>query len=275
MNGCLTRSVAKAKQEMDEQRTVDKLLEYIVAVKFPQTVRIKLTKSQLLRLIKEYLDSIHAKEDPILILEEWEPKLRQQRLIGDHLVKLSPFTSEMSIEFVPSWSYLERAAELRESNIITETARRIEELTPREFEKLLSNVFSRVPWARNIRIGKISRDGGIDFEGEYIDVETGLTMVLLGQAKHWRSKVGSEPIRTFIGSMLIRAKSHRIVGVYVATGGFNDQAISTIRESPYQIFHYNLTSLAELMIKHHIGVRAMKMEGNTFEGAFWDELDER
>jgi hypothetical protein len=258
----------------DEGFTVDKLLQFIVSIKYPEVVRLRLTRLQLVQLLREYLDSVHAKADPALVLEEWEPELRQPRLIGDHLVKMNPYNSELAIEFIPYWTFLERAAELRNRNIAFETVQKIARLSPHEFERLLANVFSGVPWARNVNVGKISRDGGIDFEGEYVDSQTGLAMLLLGQAKHWKAKVGSEPVRTFVGSMVVKAKSHKLVGVYVATNGFTDDALKVIEESPYTIFPYNLSSLAALMIKNHIGVKGVKMEGYSLEDGFWDELAE-
>ena len=147
-------------------------------------------------------------------------------------MKLNAFTSELTIEFIPYWTFLERAAELRNRNIAFETIARIRALSPHEFEKLLADVFSRIPWARNVSVGKISRDGGIDFQGKYVDSQSGLAMLLLGQAKHWKAKVGSEPIRTFIGSMAVKARLHKLVGVYVATNGFTEDALEAIENSP-------------------------------------------
>src|ERR1035438_6936651 len=113
----------------EEGFAVDKLLEYIVNIRYPDVVRIRITRVQLIQLLKDYLESVHAKADAALVLEELEPELRQPRLIRDHLVKLNPFTSELTIEFIPYWTFLERAAELRNRNITIETTQRIRALS--------------------------------------------------------------------------------------------------------------------------------------------------
>ena len=50
----------------DEGFAVDKLLEYIVNIRYPDVVRLRIVRTQLLQLLKEYLESVHAKADPAL-----------------------------------------------------------------------------------------------------------------------------------------------------------------------------------------------------------------
>src|SRR5437867_3987222 len=117
-----------AKRE-EGKLSVDRLLQYIISVKFPEYIRIRLSRSQLLRLLKEYLRSIKSKQDPILVFEAWERVLRQPRLVGDRLVKLNPYNSELTIEFTPMWGFMQRAAEVRKSSLVSELCTKIRDLS--------------------------------------------------------------------------------------------------------------------------------------------------
>ena len=96
----------------------------------------------------------------------------------------------------------------------------------------MHQIFSRVAWAENVKVTGRSSDGGIDFEGMFIERQSGLKSSLYGQAKHWKSKVGSETIRTFIGFVAVKetSKFRSSVGVYACTGGFSEEAQNANQE---------------------------------------------
>jgi restriction system protein len=99
-------------------------------------------------------------------------------------------------------------------------------------------------------IGK-SGDGGID--GVIDQDPLGLDRVYL-QAKRYKSDLAvSEPeIRAFSGS-LGAAKANK--GVFVTTSYFTKPAIDFAERHPFKMVLIDGTQLAELMIRHNVGVR--------------------
>lgn len=210
--------------------------------------------------------------DARIVFEEFEGQLRKPRLIGDWAAVYSVYADAIVLEYVPDWSQIERAVDIRGAGLLKELYETVSSLSPTQFAYFLSQLFSQVTWAAEVRVeNRISRDGGVDFEGHYVYQDQERTP-MFGQAKHWKGKVGSEGIRTFIGSVLTRVKGRACVGVYVCTGGFTADALETIRNSPFKLLRYDLQGLTRLMIDANVGVRPVHLEGAKLDRSFWDEI---
>ena len=255
-----------------EESSLLSFLDSIIR-QFPVKTSIKISKSDLKESLKNYLSQSGIDEDPDLAFEDMEPLLRRSFLVKNHLVHYSVYTETLTIEIVPTLQVMNRSAETYSINLKSSVIKAISDLSFDEFECLMKEVFQKVPWAEKVNITKRSRDGGIDFQGIYIDYKSGLRMKLFGQAKHWASKVGSEILRTFIGSISVQSRSPSI-GVFVSTGGYTVDAHTVMLKSPVKILSYDIDKLADLMIEHGVGVRNFVIEGKIIDELFWKEIKE-
>lgn len=250
-------------------------LEFLAISENHESHSIKLTRSQLIERLALFLQRSKIKDDVDLVFEVWERSLREQSTLvrGRYYIHYNIYTEVLTIELLPTVNAMKRVAEIYSASLKPMTIKRIEDLTFDEFEWLMENVFSRVPWAKDVHITKRTRDKGIDFVGEYLDKKKSVK-TLLGQAKHWKSKVGCEPLRSFVGSLTLESGKKPVVGVYVCTGGFSLDARNVIKKSPYRILAFDLRGLANLMLRHEIGIRRISIRGKTIDERFWDEIEE-
>lgn len=233
---------------------------------------IRIPKSALLKSLGEYCKDSGQDEDPSLLFEDWEPLLRRSFFIKDHRITYSIFSDTLSVELVPTVAAMNRAAETHSINLKTELVKTVASLSFGDFEQLMEELFRKVPWIESVNVTQRTRDEGIDFEGTYKDHKSGLRMKLYGQAKHMESKVGSEDLRTFIGSISVRSKGSPSIGIFVSSSGYTDDACTAAEKSPIRILIYDADKLADVMIEHSIGVRNFRIEGKTIDEPFWKDI---
>ena len=193
-------------------------------------------------------------------------------MVDNCYVKYSLYTDTLTVEDIPPWEKLSRLAEIRNDRVQHEIRERITELPWNEFPIFLKSVFEKVPWVRGFRIRKMSRDDGVDFEAKYV-TDTIPESPLIGQAKHWKAKAGSDTIRNFIGSVEIHPRVKRAFGMFVSTSGFTDDALETLEKCRFQILQFDAINLATLMLKYGIGVRKFSIDGVDLQASFWEELE--
>jgi restriction endonuclease Mrr len=257
------------KSRQNEGTAVDFLRT--LASKLPLQDPIHIPKKELLQCICEWQEC--KLEHAELKLEEWESRLRRTILVGDWAVIYNIFTEQLVIEKLPSDGQIARAIELRANNMDASLRETLEALTPGEFENLLAEVFSRVPWAKNVKVTQRSRDGGIDFVGRYVH-EDADEVPLYGQAKHWQSKLDAPSVQGFIGSLSTHAKGKPIMGIIYCTSGFSADAESEVKNSPIMIIEYDAHKLIDLMLRYEVGVTRTRIESFSLDGRFWDEIKE-
>ena len=239
----------------------------------PAEAFARIPKCKLLEALKKYLSNLGGPDDPNLVFEDWERFLRKSFFIKNHLIRYNIYNETLTVEIVPSLQLMNRAAETYGLNLRSSVINALSTLSFQEFEQLMREIFQKVPWVEQISITQLSRDGGIDFEGVYRDRKSGLRLTLFGQAKHWNSKVGSETIRTFIGSISVRLSAPAI-GIFVSTSGYTDDAKAVMLKSPIRILSYDIVNLADLMIEHEVGVKTFRIEGKVIDDVFWKEIRE-
>jgi len=249
-------------------------LEFLANSKGLTGYSSKIPKSELIGKLAQFLEESKIKGDTDLVFEEWEKPLRKRsRLIqGRYYIHYNIYTEVLTIELLPTVSGLERMVEIYSSNLKDALIKTIENLNYKEFPRLLENLFSNVPWAECVRITKLTRDGGIDFRGKYKDKETAQRRELVGQAKHWKTKVGPEPVTNFVGAITLEPKKPPPIGVYVCTAGFSQEAQKVIKKSPYRILAFDVNDLADLMLRHNIGLKRLNVKGKIIDERFWDEI---
>ena len=255
----------------NEETALVSFLDYILGQNRIES-SIRIPKSTLLKSLKEYCANSGVKEDPSLLFEDWEHLLRKSFFIRDHLLTYSIFSETLTVELVPTLQVMHRAAETYSINLKAELVKTISVLSFGDFEQLMEELFRKVPWVENVIVTQRTRDEGIDFEGTYKDHKSGLRMRLFGQAKHLDSKVGSEDLRTFIGSISVRSRGSPSIGIFVSSSGYTDDACAAAEKSPIRILTYDVDKLADLMIEHDIGVKNFRIEGKTIDEPFWKDI---
>lgn len=110
------------------------------------------------------------------------------------------------------------------------------ELTPREFEEYVGELFSHLGYT--VEVTQYSNDKGIDIVMYKDDIKYGV------QCKRYKGTVGSPDIQTFIGA-LSHAKADK--GLFVTTGMFSFEAEKMAVQHPIQLV--NRIDLAKLILE--------------------------
>jgi hypothetical protein len=241
--------------------------EIVDTVKVDLPVRVSRKDAVLI------LEKLVPEEEAVLLFERWERELRGPKIVGDWAVSYSVYSDSLVIEYLPEWGQIERTIDIRSRRLRSELQQALSALSPNDFSYFLANLFSRVDWASDVSITKLSRDGGIDFQGYYVYPDQ-VKVPLFGQAKHWKEKVGSDPIRTFVGSVMSRARGKATVGVYVCSGGFTPDAVEEIQRAPFRLIRYDNAELIRLMIESRVGVEDFRPQCLRIDGSFWHEISQ-
>jgi restriction system protein len=120
------------------------------------------------------------------------------------------------------------------------------ELTPGEFESLITNLFSRM--GLETRLTQASRDGGVDCVAWDMRPIVGGKVII--QAKRYRNTVGVSAVRDLFGAVINEGAAK---GILVATSGYGKAAFDFARNKPLELVSgSNLLYLLET----HAGIRA-------------------
>jgi len=231
----------------------------------------KIQKTKMLVLLKKFCLKQKIKIDSGFLLESWEPSLKNPFFLKNYLFTYNFISDNLTIEIVPSLELLTRSVETYTLNIKKAIIDEIRSISFRNFELLLEETFHKVPWTDNVHINKHTRDGGIDFEGVFKNPKAGYEQKFFGQAKHTNSKVTSEDMRLFIGSIQTKSKQPAM-GIYVSLSGYTTDAKQVAKNSPIHIIIYDIEALAKMMIEHNIGISNIRLEGKTIDTTFWREI---
>ncbi|WP_199153649.1 restriction endonuclease [Stenotrophomonas maltophilia] len=102
------------------------------------------------------------------------------------------------------------------------------DLTPSEFEALVSNLFSRM--GLDTKLTRSSRDGGVDAVA--FDTRPVLGGKVVIQAKRYRDTVGVSAVRDLYGTMLNEGASK---GILVCTSGYGTEAFNFAKDKPIEL----------------------------------------
>ena len=246
--------------------------------------KIKASSTDMLDEIKNEL----KKKDFIVVTEQ----KNHAKEILSLKAEFNQFKEQFIFTLLPTNSeicYLNDRETLRQQLFKKELTFRILNLTPRESVTLINDVlgFDELPWIKNFKKGKLTRDGGIDFTAEICVDETnsinyqgfGKFFEVYGQLKHLQGKMSNSAIRDLIGTM---AKSYSKIhfGMAISSRGFSDDcqkviidSVSTKSNKIKAIFCEDIHFISELMIKHKIGLKPKKIKSGLFvDEEWWDEI---
>jgi restriction system protein len=117
-----------------------------------------------------------------------------------------------------------------QSDIISELDSRpnLMDLTPSEFENLVSNLFSKM--GLETKLTRTSKDGGVDAVA--FDTRPILGGKVVIQAKRYKNTVGVSAVRDLYGTMLNEGASK---GILVTTSGYGPDAFEFSKDKPIEL----------------------------------------
>jgi restriction system protein len=117
-----------------------------------------------------------------------------------------------------------------ETNVLgtLDTRPNLAELTPSEFESLMTNLFEKM--GLETRQTRASRDGGVDCVAWDTRPVVGEKVVI--QAKRYKNTVGVSAVRDLYGTMM---NEHAAKGILVTTSGFGRAAYEFAKEKPMEL----------------------------------------
>lgn len=116
------------------------------------------------------------------------------------------------------------------ADIISELESRpnLMELTPREFEDLIGNLFSKM--GLETKQTQLSQDGGVDVVA--FDKRPVLGGKVVIQAKRYRHTVGVSAVRDLYGTMMNEGANK---GILVTTSGYGSAAFNFVKDKPIEL----------------------------------------
>lgn len=120
------------------------------------------------------------------------------------------------------------------------------ELTPREFEELIGNLFSKM--GLETRQTQLSQDGGVDVVA--FDKRPILGGKVVIQAKRYRHTVGVAAVRDLYGTMMNEGANK---GILVTTSGYGAAAFNFVKDKPIELIDGG--GLLYLL-ENHAGIQA-------------------
>lgn len=166
---------------------------------------------------------------------------------------------------------IEGARKELEANLKAEILDRVRQMPPADFEQLIIQLLVRMNYGQGREelaqaLGG-SGDGGVD--GVVHQDPLGLDRVYI-QAKRYKegNNVGPEAINSFIGALDIK-KANK--GLFVTASGFSKQAQEHALASSLHVVLIDGDRLAELMIRHGVGVLTRQtVEIKTLDEGFFE-----
>lgn len=166
---------------------------------------------------------------------------------------------------------IEEARKELEANLKAEILDRVRQMPPADFEQLIIQLLVRMNYGQGREeLAKAlggSGDGGVD--GVVHQDPLGLDRVYI-QAKRYKegNNVGPEAINSFIGALNIK-KANK--GLFVTASGFSKQAREHATASSLHVVLIDGDRLAELMIRHGVGVLTRHtVEIKTLDEGFFE-----
>jgi restriction system protein len=147
---------------------------------------------------------------------------------------------------------IDAAYQVLNSTLRKEILDLVKKMDPFRFEHLVVDLLVAMGYGGSreeaAQVTKASGDEGID--GIINEDRLGLDVIYL-QAKRWQQTVGRKEIQSFVGA-LAGQQAHK--GVFITTSDFADTAITYAKKVSQKVILIDGNKLADLMIKHNIGV---------------------
>ena len=174
---------------------------------------------------------------------KWMEKDGGSSVEPEREVLIPPKTPLETLE-AAHWSLSER--------LKSELMQLVTKMDPIRFERLVLDLLLAMGYGGSreeaARMTKASNDEGID--GVINEDRLGLDVIYV-QAKRWQNTVGRKEIQSFVGAL---AGQQANKGIFITTSDFADTAVEYVRKLSQKVILINGDRLADLMIRHDIGV---------------------
>lgn len=155
----------------------------------------------------------------------------------------------------------------------SELLEKLLQVDPSKFERIVVDILTSMGYGGSFEeasevIGR-SGDEGEGINGIIKQDPLGLDVVYI-QAKKWDKStiIGKPEIQKFVGAL---QGKHTSKGVFITTAKFSNEAKEYVKNIPSKIILIDGETIAELMIKHNVGVTVLKkielkkVDGDYFE----------
>ena len=151
-------------------------------------------------------------------------------------------------------------------------------LTPREFEYLIYELFRASPHYEDPIVRPMSHDGGYEMDVRFTDPITNTRDRILIQAKHVKKAIPVSYTRELIGTLAVesnRGRSKRLRGLMISLYPPSPCSEAAADNSPHSIDFLSADDIVELMIRNGIGCRKGDDSPPTVDATFWEDLGGR
>jgi restriction endonuclease Mrr len=193
--------------------------------------------------------------------------------VNDWFVNFDYFTDEWLFQRILSYTELKVQERRNEMYLKRELANRVKELSPREFEKLLYEIFSKIDDYDHANIQPQSHDGGYEMFVRSTDEITGHHDWILIQAKHQKKSVSISQVRELIGTLDVENSKYperQIRGLMVSITPASKFAINAAKQSSVSIRFMDLNSLVRLMISEGVGFNKKEVVYSEIDSTYWE-----
>jgi len=171
---------------------------------------------------------------------------------------------------------------LRESNeqlnrVRKSLADNIRDLSPREFELILYEIFVKLDDYEHVSVQPQTHDGGYEMFVRSTDRITGHQDWVLIQAKHQQGPVSVGQVRELIGTLDVETTRHperHLRGLMVSIHPPSAKALESARESSTCIDFLDLNSIVNLLIENKIGWIEEPIYYSEIDDGFWSIIRE-
>ncbi len=195
-------------------------------------------------------------ENPVTLNDAW---LMRYPEFAEWARPSKPASPQSSIDSQPSATddetpreALERMYGQLQRDLADELLERVKQVSPEYFERIVVDLMLAMGYGGSRAeaghtVGR-SGDGGID--GIIDEDQLGLDKIYL-QAKRWKDNVGRPLVQAFSGSL---EGERATKGVFITTSAFTAEAHDYVGKISKKIVLIDGRKLAELMIRHNVGV---------------------
>jgi hypothetical protein len=217
-------------------------------------------------VVKTVTDALFNLEDAKsstnnLLLDEWFVDY-------DYVKDEWNFYRTLNTEEISSQS--EKRLEIIKRNL----SKMIGELTPRDFETLLYDVFAKIDDFDHANIQPQSHDGGYEMFVRSTDKITGHHDWVLIQAKHQKGPVTVSQVRELIGTLDVERTKYperHIRGLMISLNSASEHAIKAAKQSSTSIDFIDAKSLVNLLIMNKIGFEERNYSYPEIDQLYWND----
>ncbi|MGC8773280.1 MAG: restriction endonuclease [Conexivisphaera sp.] len=174
----------------------------------------------------------------------------------------------------PPEEVVEQLMKMRNRELSDKLLRRIKELSPGAFERLIIRVISALGYGggEEEMARQLGRTGDQGVDGEILEDRLGFDRVYLQAKRYSDEPVGAREVREFLGALSQRNASK---GVLITTSKFTEDARRAANEDrQHKVILLDGEELVDLMTKYKIGVRVKSVyEVKDVDEDFFQDLE--